>query len=399
MRKLLLALVLLLTVSGCQTVKMNEGVTYFGDWKIPEHPRSNPNKLTLDFHLMEYLRKHNTKRRYAIRTADHPYQFEFNITSNQYVRDQLQKTGLLSYLVYENGQIVTDELTPEDRFGDQVQNDTNLYGMSLAKSMTSYILGHAICDGYISSVDQTLADWPLLKDTLYADKSLRQMMKMAAGDADYAVKDGYGWKVDKYLQNRSYYSDDIAWIAKVPLSGSKVKKGGWNYNGLNPRVVLNYIIFKLDDNFEPFLNSIFVDKIGVENEVWLTKIRGSKDESLGIAEGVFRATRYDFLRIGRAILNDWDNDTCVGKYLKDIYQDRIRKTGSARYFSRFFSFAGYAGYFHTDLFGSDQNIMGMDGYGGQSLVINFDTKRIIYAHAIFDDYDWRNIVASEILKK
>ena len=31
----------------------------------------------------------------------------------------------------------------------------------------------------------------------------------------------------------------------------------------------------------------------------------------------FRATRYDYLRIAKAMLDDWQNDTCVGKYLKD----------------------------------------------------------------------------------
>ena len=37
----------------------------------------------------------------------------------------------------------------------------------------------------------------------------------------------------------------------------------------------------------------------------------------------FYANRYDYLRIGKRILDDWNNDTCVGKYLKTIYEQRI----------------------------------------------------------------------------
>jgi hypothetical protein len=39
----------------------------------------------------------------------------------------------------------------------------------------------------------------------------------------------------------------------------------------------------------------------------------------------FYANRYDYLRIGKRILDDWNNDTCVGKYLKTIYEQRINK--------------------------------------------------------------------------
>ena len=37
------------------------------------------------------------------------------------------------------------------------------------------------------------------------------------------------------------------------------------------------------------------------------------------------ATRFDYLRIAKAIMDDYQNDTCVGKYLKEIYKRRIPK--------------------------------------------------------------------------
>ena len=137
MYKLLLALVLLLTISGCQTITLNDSVQSPTSWKIPEYSRANPNKITLDLYLGQYLRKHNTKYFYQVRSSEQPRQFEFAVESNPLILSQLRSTGLLSYLVFENGKITHDKITPVDRFGDQIQADALLYGMSFAKSVTS----------------------------------------------------------------------------------------------------------------------------------------------------------------------------------------------------------------------------------------------------------------------
>ena len=35
----------------------------------------------------------------------------------------------------------------------------------MGKSITSYVIGHAICEGYIDSVDAKLNDWPLIENS------------------------------------------------------------------------------------------------------------------------------------------------------------------------------------------------------------------------------------------
>ena len=79
----------------------------------------------------------------------------------------MQKTALLSYLLYEDGKIVIDEIHSKEKFGDVFNNSTKYHSQSVGKSIASYILGHAICKGYIESVDTKINDWPLLEDTLY----------------------------------------------------------------------------------------------------------------------------------------------------------------------------------------------------------------------------------------
>jgi hypothetical protein len=100
------------------------------------------------------------------------------------------------------------------------------------------------------------------------------------------------------------------------------------------------------------------------------------------------------------MLDDWQNDTCVGKYLKNIHERKISKNlkyKDDKLANR--NPKSYAGFFHTSYSGmAKRNVMGMNGYGGQAIVIDFDKGRIIVVNSITDDYSWKNLVHSVIKK-
>ena len=74
-----------------------------------------------------------------------------------------------------------------------MNNETKLISMSMNKSVTSYILGHAICDGYIDGVDdRNLNDWPILENSLYDNQKLINLLNMASGDQKYIYEFGDG---------------------------------------------------------------------------------------------------------------------------------------------------------------------------------------------------------------
>lgn len=127
---------------------------------------------------------------------------------------------------------------------------------------------------------------------------------------------------------------------------------------------------------------------------------GRKDEIDGLAKATFFASRYDYLRIAKAMLDDWNNNTCVGNYLKTIYDNREYK-GSEYYKTASKNYPGsanegYGGFFHTDYQGISENVLAMDGKGGQIIWINFDDNRIVVANAILLTYDWKKIIADPI---
>ena len=83
---------------------------------------------------------------------------------------------------------------------DGSHDDTKLLSNSVGKSLVSYVLGHAICEGYIEGVEHQLTDWPLLQGTLYENVRIIDLLNMRAGDQNHA--DINGLKVSGIHINR-----------------------------------------------------------------------------------------------------------------------------------------------------------------------------------------------------
>jgi hypothetical protein len=197
---------------------------------------------------------------------------------------------------------------------------------------------------------------------------------------------------------------------------SKKSNSKYQYTNLLSSIVINYVWHKSDGNFQDLLDKVFKEKAKIENDVWFEKNNNEtirrenqnnkikKEYEVRDEDGPIRysvqATRYDYLRIAKAMLDDWQNDTCVGKYLKEIHKEKISKNHKYKDDKSAFSNPkSYAGFFHTSYSGmAKRNVMGMNGYGGQAIVIDFDKGRIIVVNSITEDYSWKNLVHSVIKK-
>ena len=357
--------------------------------RIKEGSTSNLGEYRNSF--LKYYLQDARNSRYTITASNKPYQFNKKIKKNEFVSKQLSNSGLISYLLYENGIITVDQKSPVNRLGDMFDDNTQFNSQSVGKSIVSYILGHAICEGFIPSIEHKINDWPLIENTLYHNQRVIDLINMKAGDSSFfkrskILKDGKN--LNKYL---------VEDLIELYLRGSKPERKIFNYNGFLPNLINTYIYFKVgEENHKKFLKKIFHEKIKTENEVFfLWKPYASKS-----FRSTFFASRYDFLRIARAMLIDWQNDTCVGKYLKNILKQKANR--QTRKKSPFSSAAGYAGFFHTDFkygFGKlSGNVFGMNGYGGQNIFINFDNGKIVSAHAAHQDYNWKKIIFKAVDK-
>ena len=170
---------------------------------------------------------------YSAPGSDNYQKLETELVDNklsQYVQKQLDnrdKTGLVNYLLFENGKIVINK----KNYNDAIKKNKNtLMSNSVGKSMISYVVGHVVCKGYIDNVNVKLNDWIVLNDTLYADNTLLQVLNMTSGDQDYLGEkkfknDGYfnGDKM-KYI-NRRTVAESMLWF-----KGTKKKEENSPYN-------------------------------------------------------------------------------------------------------------------------------------------------------------------------
>ena len=371
-----------------------EKATKYKSWNIPF--KANPNLETLQYYFYRDLFASipTEYNRYFVTPSQNTYEFKFDKLENKFVKKQLKTKGILSYLYFEDGKIIIDEVSPKERLGKLFNDETKFRSNSMGKSLPSYILGHAICEGYIDSLDSTISDWSLVKNTLYENQKLIDILNMTTGDQKY-VYDSH-MLINGRVNREGYTNVDnpnIESIMKVSFQDTQPdKKRIYNYNVVNTSLIFNYILFKTGDaNFQKLLNKVFQEKVKIKNLVSFYKNDGPS--SSGNAHNMFYATRFDYLRIAKAIMDDYQNNTCVGKYLKEIYDRRIPKdvnmSGDGKrgepQFNRTYS---YGGQFHLDYPGiRDKIVFGLGGYGGKAILIDVEDSRIVVVNTIHFNHD------------
>jgi CubicO group peptidase (beta-lactamase class C family) len=348
---------------------------------------------------------------YIVTGSDNYYQFQSDLIQDKDVIKELKnkkKTRLVSYLLFEDDKIKIDEQDLPRIV--QIHNGL-LPSHSMGKSLVSYVTGYAICEGYIDNLDVKLDDWSTVKGTLYEGQKLIDLLNMRAGDQKIIGEKKFNtdnWIKDNRDLNVNVYP--IKEIMKLDiLQTTKKSKPVYNYNALATNIIMNYTIFKVGDDYQKLLNKVFKEDAKIKNSVFFHKTIRSRFKNQAKGEYgrySFYADRYDYLRIAKSMMDHWNNDTCVGKYLKTIYEQRINKNKKSYDGDRSGQFDAavytkkYGGQFHFDIIGlSKRKILGMSGFGGQNIIIDFEKERIIVVNSRDRHYNWKKIVLKKLKQK
>ena len=360
---------------------------------------ANKNKNTWDYPLRDY-------EGWVVKGSKNHYKFKSNLRQDKNVLKEFKNnknTGIISYLLFENDQIVIDE----SDIPSSVQGDDIIDGMlpshSMGKSLVSYVTGHAICEGYIDNINVKLNDWPLIQNTLYQDSILLDLLNMKGGDQKWVGERRNVGSDNRIKGEKKEENVNVIGLVKVMnkyLRGTEKSKLIYNYSALTTNVIMNYVKFKAGDNWDKLLHKVFNEHVGVKNKVQFQKSRKYlKYEDFVSARYSFYANRYDYLRIAKTMMDDWHNDTCAGKYLKTIYENRVKKKDNIKHATDVGLYTkSYGGQIHFDIFGIDKTrkILGLSGFAGQQILIDLDNKRIIVVSSLYRNYNWKKIVHSVI---
>ena len=361
---------------------------------------ANKNKNTWDYPLIDY-------QGWVIKGSENHFKFQSNLREDKDVLKEFKNnknTGIISYLLFENDKIVIDvsDIPKKISSGDYII-DGLLPSHSMGKSLVSYVTGHAICEGYIDSINVKLNDWPLIQNTLYEDAVLLDLLNMKGGDQKWVGERRNVGSDNRIKGGKPEENVSVIGLEKVMskyLKGTEKSKLIYNYSALTTNVIMNYVKFKAGDDWYKLLHKVFNEHVKVKNSVQFQRSNRKYAKTNYVsARYSFYANRYDYLRIAKTMMEDWHNDTCAGKYLKTIYENRIKKKDNIKYSTDVGLYTkSYGGQIHFDLFGikKERKILGLSGFAGQNILIDLDNKRIIVISSLYRNYNWKKIVYKKI---
>ena len=367
---------------------------------LSSNAQANKNKRTWDYPLLEYSG-------WVIKGSENHYKFQSNLREDKDVLKEFKNnknTGIISYLLFEDDKIVIDVSDiPKKVSSGHTILDGLLPSHSMGKSLVSYVTGHAICEGYIDNVNVKLNDWPLIKDTLYEDAVLLDLLNMRGGDQKWVGERRNEGKSDNRIKGEKKEENvNVIGLERVMnkyLKGTEKSKLIYNYSALTTNVIMNYVKHKAGADWDKLLHKVFNEHVKVKNSVQFQRSKKYFNEDFVSARYSFYANRYDFLRIAKTMMEDWHNDTCAGKYLKTIYENRIQKKDNIKHTTDVGLYTkSYGGQIHFDIFGikKERKILGLSGFAGQQILIDLDNKRIIVVSSLYRNYNWKNIVYKKI---
>jgi CubicO group peptidase (beta-lactamase class C family) len=188
-------------------------------------------------------------------------------------------------LVIKNNRIVTE------RYALGNTETSRWISFSVSKSVVSMLVGAAIQDGYIKSLDDKVTDYiPHLKDSSYAEASIRDVLQMSSGtqwNEDYA---------DPQSDVNNMPRDDLN-ILRFLGAKSRVATPGekFNYNTAETNLVGAIVRAAIGNNLSTYLARKIWIPFGMESDAsWMLYGPGSGE----IGGCCMNAILRDYGRIG-----------------------------------------------------------------------------------------------------
>lgn len=282
------------------------------------------------------------------------------------VDEYFQRQSVAGLLVIKDGEILYE------RYGLGNNEQTKWISYSVSKSVVSMLIGAAINDGYIQSVDEKVTDYlPRLKGSAYAETTIGDLLQMASGvewNEDYADPESdiatATWEtvaLYDFLRN------------KPRLAEPGVK---FNYNTAETNLAGTLLRSAIGNNLATYLSEKIWRPFGMESDAsWnLTEPGGGEFGGCCI-----NATLRDYGRIGLFALNDGRLSDGTDVLPPDWMQDSTRPS------------RGYEGYGYFWWLNSS-SAFSATGIFGQGIYINRAHNVVVAMHSArpvaSDELDW-----------
>lgn len=187
-----------------------------------------------------------------------------------------------------------------ERYGLDFDKDGRWTSFSVAKSFTSTLVGAALRDGYIKSMDDKVSDYiPDMKGSAYDDVSIRQLLTMTSGvrwNEDYADPNA---DVAKFNNHKPEDGVDalVSYMRKLPRDVPAGTR--WLYSTGETNLVGILVSQATKKPLADYLAEKVWQPAGMEQQAtWILSKTGKE-----ISGCCIQAATRDFARFGQFILN------------------------------------------------------------------------------------------------
>jgi len=213
-----------------------------------------------------------------------------------------------AFLENENTQafiVIQDDAILYEKYFNETQHDSMVTSFSVAKSFISALIGIAIEDGYINSVEDPITDYlPELaeRDPRFTDITIRHLLMMASGldyqDTRWALLNG-----DDPIT--TYYPDQ----RKAALEFTEILDAPGEYflyNKYHPQLLGLILERTTGKSVAQYMQEKIWDPVGMEFEGSMSV--DSEESGFEKMEAGVNARAIDFAKFGRLYLDkgDWD---------------------------------------------------------------------------------------------
>ena len=213
--------------------------------------------------------------------------FRYQVDDELYSLDDFEGREAFRGLIVVQG----NNILLED-YADGHEEDTTWISFSVTKSITSMLIGAAIKDGFIASIDDPISDYIIaLKGTEYEAVTIRNLLQMSTG---IAWNEDYGDPESDVAIAGTYNGEKlISYLSGLPRVGAPGAL--YNYNTAESNLAGELLRSAINGNASSYLEEKIWSPYGMEHDAYWLLSSPNGSETGGCC---LNATLRDYARIG-----------------------------------------------------------------------------------------------------
>jgi CubicO group peptidase (beta-lactamase class C family) len=282
------------------------------------------------------------------------------------LKEHIDKNNVIGLMVVRDGKIIDQHYRHERRETDQFTS------FSVAKSMISILIGIALDEGLIESLDDPVSRYTSrINESSYSKVSVRSLLRMSSG---IPFSEVYSVKSDiTHLDNSLRFSPNASVVRTLNNMQRGISDEGkkFNYASVETTVLAEVLRGATGKSVCQFMQEMLWEPIGAEHDAWW--VTDSEGNELGYA--FFNATQLDYAKVAVMLANMGQIN---GKrILSSEYVDQATNVARQPEGFRYEQAQMATGYGYQFWLREKPGRYFMQGTNGQYIGVDRDTKTIL----------------------